>query len=637
MTFGTSVQFDDDPEFLEGWNFAQEPNSNMSVVTSVALTDSLVVFGYIDTSDHGGYVKAATISGDVPTIGAVQTFSTGGAPGPWPTHFGIERISDSTFIIVWKLDNVGGGATIWDGMAIMGSVSGTTITLGSPFVWMDWSVLGIDTEWNAIYVTALSSTKALIGLVPEIRPSVADTAGYYLCVIEFTGTTISGAGTVTLLQTGSVFAHISLDALSATAACVLEGRLSTSFSGGIDYYTVIASISGTTVTLNTAELLFLATNGGHTPTGSIVALSASTLLCVYTKSEYVDWPPSGLVQTEILTAAYADVVGTTISVWTPEELIVVDPFNNEILGLNAVFISSTKIAIGYNFSDLTQFGEIRISIIDVAITTPVLSSTLTYTAQSAPVAASPVDEVVLAVLGSGRFVLQFIDEDTAIGYLVVYSSAFVNKVLGMSIGKGDGNRLYATCWSPSLQELILKVYDLPALTLSAEYSLGSATEAEVDSRTWWAHPFCLVGNDDYVIIYGRMDNPAGLGSPVHMTVSLDAGVTQIRMEDGFGDDHIGAVIEDQLGFIGAIRNINGSEPKLYSGIPGGSLSLLSTVPVAAGVNPKAFAIDFNGNVLVGRDAGASVMILYSPPPFVKWYDFTFNHGTLRGINSVIVL
>jgi hypothetical protein len=47
--------------------------------------------------------------------------------------------------------------------------------------------------------------------------------------------------------------------------------------------------------------------------------------------------------------------------------------------------------------------------------------------------------------------------------------------------------------------------------------------------------------------------------------------------------------------------------------------------------------DWQGNVVVGMDTGASVMVIYTPDPFIAWFDITGNHGTANPINALEVL
>lgn len=207
--------------------------------------------------------------------------------------------------------------------------------------------------------------------------------------------------------------------------------------------------------------------------------------------------------------------------------------------------------------------------------------------------------------------------------------------LGAAIGKGLAAKAYITGIQSG--ELVLKAYLLATMTIDSEWSLGFASIAQALSREYWAYPFAVAGDDDAIIVFGRMNNPASYGDPVHMMYSLDAGATFLLMENSFGDDHIGAVIDDIYGTLYIARNIAGTSPKIYTAFPGGILALLNTVPIDGGINPQALRFDFNDNLLAGVNVGKSVMIMYCAPYYVRWEDFTFNHGTASGINSIIVL
>jgi hypothetical protein len=210
------------------------------------------------------------------------------------------------------------------------------------------------------------------------------------------------------------------------------------------------------------------------------------------------------------------------------------------------------------------------------------------------------------------------------------------KALGMSVSKGAGGKLYVTGWAEG-DLLILNVYELPSLNIIGSYSLGTATEAQVDARTWWAHPLALYWDDDEVVIFGRMNDPASLGT-VHMLHSDVAGLDVTIMENGMGSNHIGAAAQDIYGNLYAMENISAAAPKLHFAVPPNLLLLLSTATgVTAGVNPKAMSADWQGNVVVGMDTGASVMVIYTPDPFIAWFDITGNHGTANPINALEVL
>ena len=209
------------------------------------------------------------------------------------------------------------------------------------------------------------------------------------------------------------------------------------------------------------------------------------------------------------------------------------------------------------------------------------------------------------------------------------------KALGISAGRALGETAYVTGWSNS-GELTLSVIDVTTPAISIVYSLGSASESELDARTWVAYPhspFAL--GDEFLYVYGRMNNPAGLGT-VHIIYSEDYGASWVAIEAAWGSDHCGSLIED-FGTILAIRNISGASPKLYMGDVNG-LVVRSTLIRSSRVNPFGMVYDwFSGTIHVGFATGGSVMVIRANDPFTEWVDITYNHQTGNGVKAIMVL
>ena len=214
------------------------------------------------------------------------------------------------------------------------------------------------------------------------------------------------------------------------------------------------------------------------------------------------------------------------------------------------------------------------------------------------------------------------------------------KVLGTAVSGGAGIYIYTTTWNDGLITLRVTESIDPSVTV-AEFSLGAASLAEVDNKTWWAYPLAVDGDDLEVIIYGRMNNPAGLGTS-HIIWSTDAGFSFALMEGGWGDDHCGAMVNGGIN-VYALRNTVSSlggpttQAKLYSSLPGGSPSLISTLPFAQGVNPRAMEYDFNGNIIAAADGAEATMVVYAVSPYTTWVDITGNHQTADGVKSLEVI
>ncbi len=205
------------------------------------------------------------------------------------------------------------------------------------------------------------------------------------------------------------------------------------------------------------------------------------------------------------------------------------------------------------------------------------------------------------------------------------------KGLGVSVGKGAGARVYVTGWDGT--NLYLIDYDLPALTLFDSYSLGLATTAN------YAYPFAGIGDDDWVVVYGLMNDPYTLGIPTYVIESDDGGLTAslVPVDGTWSTGGCGALWMEYDGMMYAIRNL-GSSSKLYYGNAVVELNLMSTLPFAAGVNPHGIKIDpYSLAVYAAADTAQSIMIAKSFPLYDKWIDMTYDHGAAGKINSLELL
>jgi hypothetical protein len=102
------------------------PNSSKYSVVS-KLTSTKIVIAWSDTpSTERGMVRIGTVSGTSISFGSAQVYDT-----PYIVRHSIAALSDTTFVIAYQYDRYASNS-IFIGKAIIGSVSGTTITLGTP-------------------------------------------------------------------------------------------------------------------------------------------------------------------------------------------------------------------------------------------------------------------------------------------------------------------------------------------------------------------------------------------------------------------------------------------------------------------------------------------------------------------------
>lgn len=207
-----------------------------------------------------------------------------------------------------------------------------------------------------------------------------------------------------------------------------------------------------------------------------------------------------------------------------------------------------------------------------------------------------------------------------------------NKALGVSLSKGIGDVIYVTYWDTT--QLAVTVFQTDFTPLGS-YSLGLCTEAQLAAKTYIAFPYVPFGEDEFCYFYGRMNDPASLGT-CHIIYTDDLAQTYYLLENGFGSGYCGAFIDD-FGAIYAIRNA-GNQAKLYTGDIDGSLSVVSTIPIPSFVNPSGLAYSFIDDAMyAGAGRANSIMVMRSNYPFTEWTDITYNHSTASGIKAVVPL
>ena len=87
----------------------------------------------------------------------------------------------------------------------------------------------------------------------------------------------------------------------------------------------------------------------------------------------------------------------------------------------------------------------------------------------------------------------------------------------------------------------------------------------------------------------------------------------------------------------AIRNL-GTSSKLYYGNAVVYLNLMSTLTFPAGVNPHGLKVDpYSLAVYAAADTAQSIMVVKSFPPYSKWVNMTYDHGTSEAMHSLELL
>lgn len=204
------------------------------------------------------------------------------------------------------------------------------------------------------------------------------------------------------------------------------------------------------------------------------------------------------------------------------------------------------------------------------------------------------------------------------------------KSIWMDTGSGDGSTLYLTIWNGSVIQLW--VIDTDAWTQTRYFGLGAVTIEEL-GLDYYAVPFTPTFTEGRVWVFGRMNDPGGLGSPSHLIVSADGGTTFSLKDGSLGTSVItnfrAEGQNDGARTYYAIVSSTGGPPKFYRGAESlAEISTLSDLPSLL-VVPDAFAVRIPqeggaATIGVGSPTAQAVMVLQSTDDGATWSDITLN-------------
>lgn len=570
------------------------------------------------------------------TFGTGQLASASAASKTFTQHRALVKVTNSIMaLITWGASNA---------VVRLGQISGATINFGS-----GEGLFG-GSNVNSIFVCARLSDTRIVAAALENDGNTIISAIYTV-----SGTTLTKTSeTVAVSFAVGTPSYMAIEPLDSTHFVLAYSKNAASSDNGMAKVCEI-NAAGTTQTYG-SEVSF---NTGATAYITLASKTASSV-DVYFRDE---------ADSNKLKSRLGSITGTAIS-FSTEHVVV----NNACSFISAVVVDSTTAVITYadgNDSSNCYARVVQNSGVSIVVGTAVevlnaaisgssidangtsllighRSGTNTLKVTEASISGTTItlgDETAAPdvggflevgfMTGSVIVALYYDDDDSdktkvALGTLINYNL----KALGMSVGKG-GLYLYVTFLDVGTSELALRVYELPALTLIDDLSLGSATLAEVDAKTYVAYPLSTWEGDDIVYVYGRMNAPQALANPSHIIKSVDAALTFSAVETGWGSNYAGALLADFDSTIFAIRN-TGSGAKLYTGTS--SLSLKSSLSFPAGVNPRAFVYHWlSGTLYCAADSGQSTMVILSQPPYLNFVDITYSHPTSNGIKALSVL
>lgn len=327
------------------WGTVSEFCSNVTIGYSLGIckldTDKFVVVYTDDAQLDDGYARAATVSGTTISWGTAKEFETGDTEYP-----SCCQLSTDKFVVCY---NDEGDSD--KGKACVCTVSGTTITAGTPVVFADKN-----TAWNENRCCKLTTDKFLI-----LWRDASDS--YYLKGIA---ATVSGT-------TPSFGSELTIDSINASAiSCaqldtdkaVIVWRDGTNTHGAIE----IVTVSGTTITEGTE--VDLNPTSGDIQYNAVAKVDDTHFVVIY----------EDIANSEKGTSRYCSFSGTTITLGSEEVF-----HDAQISYMGICLISSNKVAVCYcDDADVNNHGEgiCGTKVANVTVTPSTLALTLTEYAPS---------------------------------------------------------------------------------------------------------------------------------------------------------------------------------------------------------------------------------------------------------------
>jgi hypothetical protein len=249
---GTSISFGTPVEF--------EGGDTLYISSTYDSANGKVVFAFQDTADaNSGKCRVGTVSGTSISFGSEQTFDTGSVNAT-----GISYDSASGKVVIAYRDS--GNSNY--GTAIVGTVSGTSITYGSPIVFDSVN----SSYTKAVYDSTNNKT--------VVTYKIASPAGVYAKVGTVSGTSISFGSRATLTTNSPEYVNSAYD--NTAKAVVTSFWDTTAGQGSIQ----IGTVSGTSISYGSAIQLV---SGQSTWNSLVYDANAGKTVIAYADSADADF------------------------------------------------------------------------------------------------------------------------------------------------------------------------------------------------------------------------------------------------------------------------------------------------------------------------------------------------------------
>jgi hypothetical protein len=576
-SYSSTYQFESNSIVFNG-----SGGGGQSAAKNVAVLDgSTFVVLYYDLDDGEMKVRVGTVaSGAISYSSAVTVFSG------FVQSEKIVALDNDQFAIVFYDDSI--GTTI---KVIAGTVVGGIPSTGTP-------TIITSTAENDCNICKLTNARVLVAYTKAGTPQTGQAV-----TVAISGTAV---GTV---SSENEFANYAVDGIDCTSLSGTHVLIAYRDASMGTLLAVAGIIAGSSITFGAEEEISVA----NTNMVCLKTLSSSKVIFSFENDA------GGL------SAVVADVVTYSIA---PGSAQVVESAN---IFTNGNIIVSTSSIVFFTYTAFAGG-------LDGGYTKPaqISGTTISFGTRSLDVDTATNDPIWYSseALDGITFVTVYeANLGTGESFLIHAVAGYTFRGLGITFTKQAGSGLFwMTGWDGS--ELVLQEWDVPLISPMSIHLLGAASEAQIDARTYIAFPYAPFWTSD-VYVFGRMNNPQGLGNPVHVLV-YDGSFASIV--DDYDLDHVGSMAIHGSGIMLARNRISGSA-KLYVGVLDGAITARGTVPGGQWIGrPRGMAYDRStGNLYLGSGAPAGIMVLCSYAPFINFINLTFNHETTDGIVAIEVL
>ena len=209
------------------------------------------------------------------------------------------------------------------------------------------------------------------------------------------------------------------------------------------------------------------------------------------------------------------------------------------------------------------------------------------------------------------------------------------RVLWADVDTEDGSILWMTVWRSGT--LYIESYLTSTLTRSTQDEIGTATQGEMEAGTYTAYPMTPYGDKLLCYVYGRMNDPQGLGT-AHIIKTDDGGSSFSLVKGGWGSDicaslQVGQINEDKRRMMCVRNNGDGTSEFWW----GDDDIITKSADITFEVNVDAFSVSSDGVVAVGNMvAGGTDQVRFAGYPYEDFINITYGlyRGDLTGIMSV---